>query len=249
MVPKQVIRQSPLRHSFFFLRVMLSDRVHEMGGRGDMPGQPAQAHPPWLLTQDKCQGQIVLTSRMPWGMFRSFSDPQWLEAKWPCADSQPSVQIWSCIREEYFHLWCLSKENFLLKDDNIFSPSIPECKSWWHDSSASFYSLIEMIVRANRAPCVVLTILFISSCTSESVSRAWGMSTMNNPASLFTFDLPCILAYIKPSIKWWGHEKGINNLYSSCFTGECGRVRESWWYERKVPSHLFTCLFFGNFFR
>lgn len=125
MVPKQVIRKGPVKLSFF---VSQSPVIwwSTWGGRQGQAAWPASSAPSTLAPYTRqMPGLIVLTSRMPWGVFRSFSDPWWLEAKWPCADSQPSGQSWSCdVGAEYFYFWCLCQEIVLLKDD--ISPTLSQ---------------------------------------------------------------------------------------------------------------------------
>ena len=78
IVPKQAIRNGLLRHSFLFLRVLLSEGAQGVGGRGNMPGQPAQRHLPWLLTHNKCQGWL------PWhpGCPEGCSVPSLIPGNW-----------------------------------------------------------------------------------------------------------------------------------------------------------------------
>lgn len=75
MVPKQVVRNGPLRHSFLFLRVLLPEGARGMGGRGNVPGQAAQPHPAWLLTHNKCQGWLPRHPGCPEGCSVPFLVP------------------------------------------------------------------------------------------------------------------------------------------------------------------------------
>lgn len=109
-------------------------------------------------------GQIALTRGMPWGLFRSFCRPWWLAAKWPCADSQPSMYIWDCdVGEGFFSMFDIYLRIIYFWGITTFSPLLSQIlKICWHDSS-SFCSLFK--VRSDKAPCIVLTILFLWTCT------------------------------------------------------------------------------------
>ena len=114
---------------------------------GSLPATNARARSPW---HPGCPEGCSVPS-----------DPQWLEAKWPRADSQPSVQIWAVVWDRSASTFSVCLSRFPSEGWQLFFPSISDFKSWWRDFRASFSSLIEMIPRANGAPYVVLTILLL----------------------------------------------------------------------------------------
>lgn len=100
-VPKQVIRQTGSSETFFSFSwesYYLTEYMRSWGWEAGVTclGQSAQAHPPWLLASGKCQGQIALTSRMPWGVFRLFLILSDCRKQVATCRFSASVQIWGC---------------------------------------------------------------------------------------------------------------------------------------------------------